>query len=219
MRSYKIKILRTADSLYLRENRYKRPKEIFKLLLKQIRKIHIKKNISYIADAGCAAGEFLYLLKNNLTGVNFDGFDVHNLLLNKAKKNVKKVNFFKKSILKDLNKFKNKYDILTCLGVIQIFDNFEKPLKNLIKITKPGGKIFLQTLINDFPIDVNIKYSNSKNWYNGKPMYLESGWNVISRKTLSKFLKNNKEVKNFKFHDINYKYNQKKKTTTERYTI
>ena len=80
----------------------------------------------------------------------------------------------------------------------------------MIKITKPGGKIFIQTLINDFPIDVNIKYSKSKNWLNGRPTYQESGWNIISKKTITKFLKNNKEVKNFKIYDIKYTYNQNK---------
>ena len=83
-------------------------------------------------------------------------------------------------------------------------------MNNLIKITKPGGKIFIQTLINDFPIDVNIKYSKSKNWLNGRPTYQESGWNIISKKTITKFLKNNKEVKNFKIYDIKYTYNQNK---------
>jgi 2-polyprenyl-3-methyl-5-hydroxy-6-metoxy-1,4-benzoquinol methylase len=131
-------------------------------------------------------------------------------LLRKAKKNVKDVNFIKKSVLSDFNKYKNKYDILTCIGVISIFNNFEKPIKNLIKITKPGGKIFLQALINDFPIDVNIKYSKSKNWINGRPKYLESGWNIISKDTLIKFLKKCKDIKTFKIYDIKHTYNQKR---------
>ena len=210
MKKNKIKVFRKADVLYLKENRYKKPKEITKLLTNKITKIHKKKRIFDIADIGCAAGEFLYYLKNNLNYVNFYGFDSQHLLLNKSKNRVKNVEFIKKSILTDFHKYKNKYDISTCLGVIQIFDDFEKPIKNLIKITKPGGKIFIQTLINDFPIDVNIKYSKSKNWLNGRPTYQESGWNIISKKTITKFLKNNKEVKNFKIYDIKYTYNQNK---------
>jgi ubiquinone/menaquinone biosynthesis C-methylase UbiE len=205
-----IKILRKADTLYLQENRYKKPKDIFKFLTKKIIKIHKNKKLLNVADMGCAAGEFLYHLRKNLQHVKLYGFDFHNLLLRKAKKKVKDVNFIKKSILSDFNKYKNKYDISTCLGVISIFDNFEKPLKNLIKITKPGGKIYLQALINDFPIDVNIKYSKSKNWINGNPKYLESGWNIISKDTLIKFLKKCKEIDNFKIYDIKYTYNQKK---------
>ena len=206
----KIKVFRKADTLYLKENRYMKPKEIFKLLLKKINKIHKRQKIFHVADIGCAAGEFLYYLKNNLMDINFCGFDSQQLLLTKAKNRVKNVKFIKKSILTDFRKFKDRYDISLCLGVIQIFDDYKKTLKNIIKITKPGGKIFLQALVSDFPIDVNIKYSKSKNWLYGKPTYLESGWNVISKTTLSKFLKNNKEVKNFKFHNINYRYNQKK---------
>ena len=177
------KIIRKADTLYLLENRYKQPKVIFKFLSKKIKKIHKNQELCNLADIGCAAGEFLYHLKKNLENVKLYGFDSQNLLLNKARKNVKNVNFIKKSILGNLNKYKDKYDVSTCVGVISIFDNFEIPIKNLIKITKPGGKIFLQALINDFPIDVNIKYSKSKNWLSGKPKYLESGWNIISRDT------------------------------------
>jgi 2-polyprenyl-3-methyl-5-hydroxy-6-metoxy-1,4-benzoquinol methylase len=204
------KIIRKADTLYLLENRYKQPKEIFKFLSKKIKKIHKNQELCNLADIGCAAGEFLYHLKKNLENVKLYGFDSQNLLLNKARKNVKNVNFIKKSILGNLNKYKDKYDVSTCVGVISIFDNFEIPIKNLIKITKPGGKIFLQALINDFPIDVNIKYSKSKNWLSGKPKYLESGWNIISRDTLIKFLKKNKEIKNFKIYDIKHTYNQKR---------
>ena len=205
-----IKILRKADTLYLQENRYKKPKDIFKFLTKKIIKIHKNKKLFNVADIGCAAGEFLYHLRKNLQHVKLYGFDSQNLLLRKAKKKVKDVNFIKKSVLSDFNKYKNKYDILTCIGVISIFNNFEKPIRNLIKITKPGGKIFLQALINDFPIDVNIKYSKSKNWTNGRPKYLESGWNIISKDTLIKFLKKYKNIKTFKIYDVKHTYNLKR---------
>ena len=96
MNRNKIKIFRKADTLYLKENRYKKPKEIFKLLLKKISKMHKRKKIFHVADIGCATGEFLYYLKNNLRDVNFYGFDSQHLLLTKAKNRVKNVKFIKK---------------------------------------------------------------------------------------------------------------------------
>ena len=114
----KIKVFRKADTLYLKENRYMKPKEIFKLLLKKINKIYKRQKIFHVADIGCAAGEFLYYLKNNLMDINFCGFDSQQLLLTKAKNRVKNVKFIKKSILTDFRKFKDRYDISLCLGVI-----------------------------------------------------------------------------------------------------
>tara|TARA_B110000967_G_C18385363_1_gene317278 strand:- start:183 stop:326 length:144 start_codon:yes stop_codon:yes gene_type:complete len=43
MKKNKIKVFRKADVLYLKENRYKKPKEITKLLTNKITKIHKKK--------------------------------------------------------------------------------------------------------------------------------------------------------------------------------
>ena len=58
-----MKFKRTHDKLYLKENRYDRPKEMFKFIFK---KSFIKKNANeVIGDFGCAAGEFLYFLNKN----------------------------------------------------------------------------------------------------------------------------------------------------------
>ena len=108
MKKNKIKVFRKADVLYLKENRYKKPKEITKLLTNKIIKIHKKKRIFDIADIGCAAGEFLYHIKNNLININFCGFDINHLLLDKGKNRVKNVEFVNKSILTDFHKYKNK---------------------------------------------------------------------------------------------------------------
>ena len=57
------KILRMHDSLYLRENRYKKPKDFVKHIDRTLKK-NIKKNKNYkVLDVGCAAGELLYLLE------------------------------------------------------------------------------------------------------------------------------------------------------------
>jgi hypothetical protein len=61
-----MKIIRTHDKLYLKENRYKKPKEIFKFIYNLIKKSNHNKNKKVITDFGCAAGEFLFFLKPGL---------------------------------------------------------------------------------------------------------------------------------------------------------
>ena len=93
-----MKIKRTHDKLYLKENRYDKPKEMFKFILK---KTFIKKNTNeVIGDFGCAAGEFLYFLNKKLNNKSLIGIDVRKDLLKKAKKFVPLANFIKGSVEK-----------------------------------------------------------------------------------------------------------------------
>ena len=50
------------------------------------------------------------------------------------------------------------------IGVLSIFEDFETSLNNLTRWTKKGGKIYIFSFFNNYPIDVNIKFSKSENW-------------------------------------------------------
>ena len=82
-----MKIKRLHDKLYLESNRYTKPKESSKMLLKILKKKKFKSNKIKILDIGCANGELIYYLKKNLNNkVEFYGFDIRSDLL-KAQKN------------------------------------------------------------------------------------------------------------------------------------
>ena len=204
------KTVRLHDKIYLKENRYKKPKEIFIRILKLVKKSGVdKKKDLKIGDFGCSNGEFCYFLKKNFYYSNITGYDVVKDLITKAKKKVKDVKFIQGSVLNSNLVTKNQHDLSFCIGVISIFDSFEQTLNNLIKWTKPNGKIYIFSFFNNYPLDVNIKFSKSENWMKNKPKFWESGYNVFSKKTLSKFLKNEKSIKNFKFYDFSMKKNLK----------
>lgn len=189
-------IKRLHDHIYLKENRYKNIKEMFKFIDKEAFNKKSRNNKEEICDFGCAAGEFLYFLRYKYLNKNFTGVDVRADLLSKAKKIVKNVKFIKGSVLnKNLFK-KNKFDKVFLIGVHPIFDNFKKCFSNLIYWTRPKGEIFICDMFNPYPIDVLIKYKLSKNY---KSKIYETGWNIFAEKTVSKFLKTKKFVKNFKF--------------------
>ncbi len=191
-----MKSKRLHDHIYLKENRYKKTKEMFKFIDKHAFKINQRNYKEEVCDIGCAAGEFLYFLKGKYPSKFFTGADVRQDLLTKAKRIVKNINLKKGSVLKKNLFKKSKFDKIFMIGVHPIFDNFEGCFSNLIFWGKPRAEIFICDMFNPYPVDVLIRYKLSKNY---KSKTHETGWNIFSEKSVAKFLKNNKKVKSFYF--------------------
>lgn len=215
------KILRTHDELYLREDRYEAVKESFKFegnLIADKRKVILEQRVEAveseeyqrinISDWGCAAGEFIYYLKKIFPKDRIVGFDILPQLIAKANANVNDVDFHIASILDRSSASENEFDISIANGILTIFDDFIPVLKNLLHWTEPGGAIFIDGLFNDYPCDVNVKYNLSENYNSG---FLESGWNIFSKKTIADFLSKHELVSNFIFHDFKIQIDLPKK--------
>ena len=201
-----MKIKRLHDHIYLKENRYKNTKEMFKFIDKEAFQNKIKYKKEKICDVGCAAGEFLYFLKKKYYKKSFTGVDVRKDLLIKAKKNVKNVDFIKGTVLNKKLFKKSKFDKIFLIGVHPIFDNFEKCFANLINLTKPKGEIFICDMFNPYPVDVLIRYKLSKNY---RSKIFETGWNIFSQKSVSNFLKKKQIVKKFYFKSFQMPFDLK----------
>lgn len=183
-----MKIKRLHDKLYLESNRYTKPKESSKMLLKILKKKKFKSNKIKILDIGCANGELIYYLKKNLNNkVEFYGFDIRNDLLKKAQKKLPDVYFKRVDINKKI-KTNNKFDIIICAGVICIFDQLNTFFRNIKKLSKPKTIIFIFDKLNQYNYNVYNKYED----LNSKNRFLQSGWNIWSINYLRKFLKNRK---------------------------
>tara|TARA_B100000902_G_scaffold396438_1_gene457440 strand:+ start:38 stop:751 length:714 start_codon:yes stop_codon:yes gene_type:complete len=182
------KIKRLHDKLYLKENRYNKPKESFKEILKIIKKQkNLKnKNIEYL-DVGCASGELIYFISKNLKNIRITGLDVMIDLLKKAKKYNPQSSFFQKNINSKKFIFKKKYDLITMTGVLSIFDNFETSLNNLKKMMNTNSILIIHGHFNPYPYDVLVKYTEK-----GKRNILQSGWNIFSISSLKKYCKDKK---------------------------
>src|SRR4030042_2539387 len=95
-----VNIERTHDSkVYLKEDRYENPKEIFKLLADMVRRSGIQSEGAMICDIGCATGEFIYFFKKQFPESNYIGIDIVPDLINKACQNVNGVEFKVGSVL------------------------------------------------------------------------------------------------------------------------
>jgi ubiquinone/menaquinone biosynthesis C-methylase UbiE len=203
-------IKRWHDLLYLKENRYKKIKEnqakIISIIDIYVRKK--KQNGLKICDIGCADGALIYFVKKKYPKNYYYGLDVHKQLIDRAKKhlNDKKINLSVGSVLEKQNFKSSSFDIVSMMGVLSIFDDHKKVLDNLIHWTKKGGKIIILSIFNPYPYDVKVKYQHSKDIKNKT---LQSGWNMYSVQTISKYLKQNKKVKKFKFSNFQLKCNVK----------
>ena len=155
-------IVRTQDRLYLKENRYKKPKQlhldIIKLLKKNLKtKSKLFKGV--ITDFGCSNGEFLYVINKKFPNASLRGIDILSSLIKKAKKKLrknKKIHLQIGSVINKNTLKKNFSDISIMSGVLSIFDEFETVLDNLINWTKKNGSIYIAGLFNNYPIDTYV---------------------------------------------------------------
>ena len=135
-----------------------------------------------IADVGCAAGIFPWYLNKRFPEAEITGIEFSDSLIRKAKRDFPRVKFIKGDV-NDRSSVNLKYDVITMLGVLSIFDNYKNVISNVISWLNPNGRLILHSMISDFDIDVIIKYKESS--LNYDPKMLESGWNIISEKSLS----------------------------------
>ena len=205
------KTIRIHDKFYLKENNYEKPKQIHTLICKLTkRSLNNSKNFNgTIVDFGSGNGELLFNLQKTFPKAKLNGIEINKSLVkmssNKLKKN--NIKIFSGSVLNKRILKNNITDVSVSCGVLPIFDDYKLYLNNLIKFTKKKGKIFIASLFNNFPIDVYIKYQRSKDY---KKNFLESGWNIFSKKTILKFLKKNKKIKKVYYKDFQLRKNLEK---------
>lgn len=174
---------RTHDNFYLSENN-----KIVKDSFVAVADVISRQNFSSVADVGCATGAFPRYLKSRFPNNEIEGIEYLDTLLAKASKDFPDISFMKGNVL-DKESVSKRFDVITMLGVLCIFDDYHIVLKNVLSWLKPKGRLILHNMINEYDMDVFIKYRNSNINYDASE--LESGWNIISKKSLELAVKNN----------------------------
>jgi len=96
-----------------------------------------------IIDIGCGGGRYTNALRQ-LGGKKIIGVDASNESINLAKSNYKYKNlFFKKQDALKLTYSNNSFDIVFCNGVLHHTSNLKKTIKEVVRICKPNGYIYL----------------------------------------------------------------------------
>tara|TARA_B100000900_G_scaffold414995_2_gene443343 strand:- start:43 stop:741 length:699 start_codon:yes stop_codon:yes gene_type:complete len=174
---------RTHDKLYLNDNE-KIIKEVFVKVADEL----ALEPFETLADVGCAAGVFPNYLKFRFPKSKIVGIEYSKSLLSKAKKDFPEVEFYYGNAM-DKNSIEKKFDVITLLGVLCIFDDYKLVLDNIFSWLKPNGRLIIHNMISEFNIDVIIKYKPSSLEYDKQD--LESGWNILSNKSLESVVLNN----------------------------
>jgi SAM-dependent methyltransferase len=179
-------IQRTHDKqVYLAEDRYEKPKELSKLLLALLRQSGGLRSDETVCDVGCAAGEFLYYLRQQYPASRYYGVDVVPELIEKARTKVPDVEFKVGSILDRRLMPAASMDVSFSVGVLPIFEEFRSSFDNLLYWTKPGGRVYVAALFNPHPVDVWVTYRLSDDPDSERR---ESGWNMFSKRSVSRYL-------------------------------
>ena len=87
---------RLHDYIYLKENKYKKTKEMFKFIEKEAFPIKSSKKAEQVCDIGCASGNFLYYLSHRYKEKLFTGVEIRKDLL---KNSIKVLNDREREIL------------------------------------------------------------------------------------------------------------------------
>ena len=187
---------RIADEdIYLKEDRYDKPKEDHKFLAKIILQIPLSKEASLL-DVGCATGEFIYYLKSQDPNMKLYGMDISEKMVLHARKMVKGTQFRIQSILNPPLWSGENFDFVVCNGVLSIFDDIEEQLRNLIMTAAPDGRVLVSDQFNEDPIDLIMRYRRASEavgeW--------ETGWNCFSQRTIENIARSFK--KNVRWHEF-----------------
>lgn len=174
------------NEIYMKRDKYLKPKENFSTLIKLIAKDKPKSNFTLL-DVGCANGELLFNIQKKFKNANLTGIDVDQKVLQKAKEFCPKNIIFKKKSAASSNYASRKFDYIICCGVLSIFRDGEKILKNLKKNLNKNGRIFIFDSFNKYFFNLDIfarDYKNKKLRTFNK--------NVYSIQFINKFFKKNK---------------------------
>ncbi|CAM3025473.1 class I SAM-dependent methyltransferase [Legionella worsleiensis] len=192
---------------YITEGWSKNPKEIFKFLEFHLAQEQRHSNTALL-DVGCATGEFLYYLSSRYPEYNFTGIDVFDDLINQCKNLQPEKEFIKASILHLPEQLKGKFDVVTVVGVMSIFDESELSLffDNLFAACRPGASIYILSPFNEFGVDCEIKHRKRIQEVKGN---WEKGWNVFSKETIAELIQD--RCNHWSFHPFRIGFDIKPK--------
>ena len=98
-----------------------------------------------ILDIGCAFG---YFLKNIGKSFKLYGIDISEYAIGRAKKILPKAKLICADASESMPFQKNYFDVVTAFHVIEHVKHPESIIKNIKKVLKPGGYLFLEAPIN-----------------------------------------------------------------------
>ena len=111
-------------------------------------------------DLGCANGSFLHYLHHRFPDCRLTGVDVFDQMLEQGRGHLAEATFRNASILDLPDDLHGRFDIVTSLGVMLVFDDADLPayIDNVLKCLKPGGRAFVMSVFSNNGTDVVARW-------------------------------------------------------------
>ncbi|HWY36601.1 MAG TPA: class I SAM-dependent methyltransferase [Nitrosopumilaceae archaeon] len=118
-----------------------------------------KGEFAHIADLACGYGTVSFHLSKLYPGSHFYLADYNEEALGKARLQNPSANFsFYMESIYDLSFQDNFFDLVVCWQTLSFIDKPQIAMREMIRITKPGGRIFVSSLFNkNFDVDLYTK--------------------------------------------------------------
>ena len=165
------------------------------------------KNKFTIADIACGAGTLSYHLDNIFVNSSFTLCDYNEFALESCRELCKENNFtITKENMYSLPYESKSYDMTFCWQSISFIDKPNDAIKELIRITKKGGYIYMSLLCNlDYSVDI---YSKVRDHSRESDHFVN--YNTFSKETIQNWI--DSKVESYRFYPFNIKKELKKKS-------
>jgi SAM-dependent methyltransferase len=166
------------------KERFDKPKATFLHTAGLVEKFHPLDSSASLLDVGCANGELLYYLRTLFPQMKLAGIDNTPEYIEVAQ-NIPELKGVSLTA-GDLFDLDGTYDVVTMIGVFNVFAELEKPLDALLEACKPGGIVLTDGLFNQFNIDIRVSFcDNSKKESRG---LWRSDFHQHAQKTIGHYL-------------------------------
>jgi len=171
---------------------YNKPKYMFSYMLKKIERLYTPDKEYSLLDIGGASGAFCHYIISQHKNVKATVLEYDNELCKIGKKNVTRCTFINGDAL-NIPFSPEHFDVVTSLGVLSIFDDFEEYFNESFRVVKKGGVLLLIAQFNESPVDalIQYRYSGQKNW--------NRGYNLFSKESISSYLDQRKDIDSYYF--------------------
>lgn len=144
---------------YLSTARFGKPKEDFKAIARKLEQLLDRERPCKLVDVGCANGELLHYLKGLFPNWSLHGFDRAGEFIETARCQPELADVHLKQ--RDLYDIDGIFDVVVSTCFLVQFMDIEKPLRKLLDLCAPGGRVLSTGLFNPHDIEVRVEFCDN----------------------------------------------------------